>query len=95
LVVPIFGSKVKSYHKGLIECWTNMGQSMMEKVDKTEVPGKHQKVDNLPIVYVHILCAMAQIMCHMVNSTSWEEGTLHEFDRIEIKARLSKMKGWI
>ena len=51
--------------------------------------------DNLPMAYVNVLWAMAQIICHMVNSTSWEEGELFEFDQIEIKRRLSKLKGWI
>jgi len=95
LAVPKFDLNDKTYHKGLIECWANMGASMMNKVSKEEDPIKHQKADNLPMPYVHILIAMTQIICHMVNSTSWEEGTLHEFDRIEIKARLSKLKGWI
>jgi len=95
LAVPIFDPNVKSYHKGLMECWANMGAGMMNKVSKEEDPVKHQKADNLPMPYVHILQAMAQIMCHMVNSTSWEEGELHEFDRVEIKQRLSKLKGWL
>jgi len=93
LAVPVF--RGKSYHKGLIECWANMGQSMMGKVSKEEEPVKHQKKDNLPMAYVHILHAMAQIMCHMVNSTSWEEGELFEFDQVEIKKRLTQLKGWI
>lgn len=95
LAVPIFDQTKKSYHKGFMECWANIGASLMNKVDKTEDPVKHQKVDNLPMSYVHVLQAMTQIMCHMVNSTSWEEGELYEFDRIEIKRRLSKLKGWI
>ncbi len=95
LAVPIFDPNNKTYHKGLMECWANMGASLMNKVSKIEDPVKHQKKDNLPMAYVHILQAMTQIMCHMVNSTSWEEGELHEFDRIEIKRRLSKLKGWI
>ncbi len=95
LAVPIFDLNVKSYHKGLMECWANMGASLMNKISKTEDPIKHQKVDNLPMAYVHVLCGMAQIMCHMVNSTSWQEGELHGFDRIEIKQRLSKLKGWL
>ncbi len=95
LAVPAFDETKKSYHKGLMECWANMGQSMMSKVSKTEEPLKHQKIDNLPIEYVHILLGIAQIMCHIVNTTSWEEGELYEFDRIEIKNRLSKLKGWL
>jgi hypothetical protein len=95
LAVPIFDQTKKSYHKGLMECWANMGASLMGKVSKTEDPLKHQKVDNLPMSYVHVLWAMAQIMCHIVNTTSWRKGELYEFDRIEIKSRLSKLKGWL
>ena len=95
LAVPIFDQTKKSYHKGLMECWANMGASLMGKVSKTEDPIKHQKLDNLPMSYVHVLWAMAQIMCHIVNTTSWEEGELYEFDRTEIKQRLSKLKGWL
>jgi len=95
LAVPVFDPNVKSYHKGVMECWANMGASLMDKVSKEEDPIKHQKVDNLPMSYVHVLQAMAQIMCHMVNSTSWREGELFEFDQVEIKRRLSKLKGWL
>ena len=95
LAVPIFDPNNKTYHKGLMECWANMGASMMNRVSKEEGPIKHQKLDNLPMSYVHILQAMAQIMCHMVNTTSWEEGKLYEFDQIEIKQRLSRLKGCI
>ena len=95
LAVPIFDQTKKSYHKGLMECWANMGRSIMNKVSKWEEPIGHQKHDNLPLKYIQILWAMSQIMCHMVNSTSWEEGKLYEFDRTEIKHRLSKLKGWL
>jgi hypothetical protein len=95
LAIPIFDQTKKSYHKGVIECWANLGASLMGKVSKWEDPIGHQKDDNLPLKYVQILWAMSQIMCHMVNSTSWQEGKLHEFDRIEIKRRLEKLKGWL
>lgn len=95
LALPAFDPTKKTYHKVLMECWANIGRDILDAVSKTEDPTRHQKTDNLPMPYVHILWAMSQIMCHIVNTTSWRKGELYEFDRMEIKRRLEKLKGWL
>ncbi len=95
LGVPKFDNK--SYHKGLIECIVNIQKQIIDRVDKTEDLDDFNKQtkDNLPMKYIHVMISMSNILCHMVNSTSWREGELFDFDRIEIKKRLSQLKGWL
>ena len=96
LGVPIWDYKEKSYHKGLLECVINILKDLTDKVSRTE-PEHRPKAerDNIPMQYVHLLIAMADIMCHMINTTSWSEGTLHGFDKIELNQRLSRLPGWL
>ncbi len=96
LGVPKF-EKDKSYHKGLLECLMNIQQQILNQVSRSENPdnNEQQVVDKLPMKYVHIMISMADILCHMVNTTSWREGELFDFDRVEIKKRLTQLKGWL
>ena len=93
LGVPRF--KDKSYHKGLLECLMNIQKDIINKVSRNEGTDNIQVPDQLPMQYVHLMISMADILCHMINSTSWREGELFEFDRAEIKRRLSHLKGWL
>ena len=93
LGVPRF--KDKSYHKGFLECLMNIQKQIMDRVSRTEGPDNKQERDQLPMQYVHIMISMTDILCHMINSTSWREGELFDFDRVEIKKRLSRLKGWL
>ncbi len=94
LGVPKF-KKGKTYHKGILECLMNVQKRVMDKVSRTEGPNRVQEKDKLPMQYLNVMIGVSEILCHMVNSTSWEEGELFEFDRIEIKRRLSKLEGWL
>jgi len=95
LSLPIF--KDKSYHKGILECMLNLQKQIMDKVSRTEdiEDFNKQEVDKLPMQYIHILIDMSAILCHIVNSTSWREGELFEFDRYEIKRRLTRLSRWL
>jgi len=97
LGVPLFKDKDKSWHKGLLECMLNLQKQIMDKVSRTE--GKEdfnkQETDRLPMQYIYLMIDMSQILCHMANSTSWREGELFEFDRIEIKRRLTRLTRWL
>ncbi|MCK5608650.1 hypothetical protein KAR91_42615 [Candidatus Pacearchaeota archaeon] len=84
----------KSYHKGLIECWANIGKDMMDRVPRSEDINGAQK-DDLPMRYVHIMISMAEVMGYMIHSASWREGKTFDFDRDEIKRKLSHLKGWL
>ena len=96
LGVPIWDFNVKSYHKGLIECTINILKDIMNKVSRTEPEDrKDYELDNLPMEYVHLLIDMADLTCHMINSTSWREGELQNFDRFELKSRVDKLGYWL
>jgi len=95
LALPIF--KDKSYHKGLLECILNLLKQIMDKVSRDGglKDFDKQDADKLPMAYVHLLIDTSAILCHMVNSTSWREGELFEFDRIELKRRLTQLERWL
>jgi len=93
LGVPRF--KNKSYYKGLIECLINIQKQVVDKVSRNKGADNKQEQDNLPMQYVHLIISMSDILCHMINSTSWREGELFEFDRMEIKQRLTQLERWL
>ena len=96
LGVPIWDYQDKSYHKGLLECTINILKDITDKLSKVEPENrKTMEQDNIPMQYVHTLIDMADVMCHMINSTSWREAELKGFDAIELKRRLDKISHWM
>jgi len=96
LGVPIWDYAEKSYHKGLLECTVNILKNITDKINKSEPENTPAGLmDNIPMQYVHLFISMADIMCHIINSTSWREGELQEFDRFEIERRLKMLPGWV
>jgi hypothetical protein len=96
LGVPIWDYEKKSYHKGLFECVINILKNITDKINKSEPENTPAaKRDNIPMEYVHLFIDMADMMCHIIHSTSWREGELQEFDRIEIERRLQRLAGWM
>lgn len=93
LAVPEF-EEGKTYHKGLIECWSNIGKRILDKTSKNSADGT-QLPDQLPIEYVRLISYMTSIICHIINSTSWNEGKLYAFDKDEIGRRLEFLKRMI
>ncbi len=95
LGIPNF-EEGKSYHKGLLECWANVGRDIMDRLSRSELnDGSQTTRDQIPTQYVHVMIDIAEILCYMINSTSWSEGKLFDFDRDEIKRKLSHLKRWI
>jgi len=95
LGVPIWDYNEKSYHKGLLECAVNIIKNITDKINKSEpehTPAAQR--DNIPMEYVHLFIDMADIMCHIIHTTSWREGELQEFDRFEIERRLQRLPNW-
>ena len=82
----------KTYFKGLIECIINLLVPAMNNISKLEGPEGRQEDDNLPIDYVMLLHTMAQISGYIINSTSWKDGKLHDFDKFEVAQKLSRLK---
>ncbi len=96
LGIPRWDYEKKSYHKGLLECTVNILRDITDKVSRTEPKDRAaMEQDNIPMAYVHTLIDMADMMCHMINSTSWRKGELQEFDRIELKSRADKLGYWL
>jgi hypothetical protein len=93
LAVPEF-EKGKTYHKGLIECWSNIGKKVLDKTSKNSTDGT-QEPDHIPIEYVRLISYMASIICHIINSTSWSDGKLYAFDKDEISRRLKFLQKMI
>ena len=83
-----------SYQKALLECWVNFGNSIMEALPKDEFPNGSgiEKNNNLPIPYIRLLQSIVPILQWIVNSTSWEEGKLFDFDKYEVNKVIEKLK---
>jgi hypothetical protein len=96
LGVPLWNWDEKSYHKGLLECIINILKRVTDKISRTEPANRAKgELDKIPMEYVHTLIDMADVMCHMIHTTSWDIGTLKEFDRLELSNRLDKLKHWL
>jgi len=95
LGIPKF-EEGKSYPKGLLECWANIVKDIMDRVSREDINnGRKTTKDQMPTQYVHVMIDVAAIMCYMVNSTSWREGELFDFDRDEIKRKLYHLERWL
>lgn len=88
LAVPKFSSDIKSYSKGLIECWANLGVGIINSMQKSEDPQTCTEINNnIPMQYVQLLGKMSYLIQWIINSTSWEKGQLQEFDAFEIRLK--------
>lgn len=83
--------KDKSYHKMLIECWANLGHDLLNTVKKSEEPEGINKDNKVPSTYIRAMHQMTSIIQYMVNSTSWREGALYPFDKIDINEKLKSI----
>jgi len=96
LGVPLWSYEEKSYHKGLLECIVNILKRVTDKISRTEPENRAKREqDNIPMEYIHTLIDMADVMCHMIHTTSWDIGTLKEFDRLELHTRLKRLNRWL
>lgn len=80
--------KDKSYHKMLIECWANLGFNLLNHVSKLELPIGVNKDNQVPSSYIRAMHQMTKAIGYMVNSTSWREGKLLPFDKMELDEKL-------
>jgi len=81
-----------TYHKGLLECWANLGARLVNSMQKSEDPKTLSEThNNIPMQYVQLMGKLSYILCHMVNTTSWNLGELKEFDQIEIRHRIRSL----
>ena len=80
--------KDKSYHKMLIECWANLGFDILNHISKLEHPMGVNKDNQVPASYIRAMYQMSKVIEYMVNSTSWREGKLLPFDKMELDEKL-------
>jgi len=84
LTLPKFPSNVE-YIKGLLECIFNLGVDVINRMTKTEDPQTCSEINSkIPMQYIMLLGNMLYLMQWIINSTSWEEGILQEFDKFEV-----------
>lgn len=81
-----------THHKCAIECLINLLHRMICSMSKMEDPKTGRDTsNNIPMQYVLMMGRMIDLLQWMINSVSWDEGILQEFDKIEIKNKLSVM----
>ena len=82
----------KCYRKGLIEAWVNMGKDIFSGM-------KTDEFNNLPgnaiPEYLNVLIELTNTMQWMINSKSWRDGAMHDFDKIDCHDKLKQAIGWI
>lgn len=89
LALPRIFPELKPYQKGLVECWANIGVDILCRMHKTEDPKTSTEINNnIPMQYLILMGQMSYILQWIINSTSWEEGSLKQFDRDEINRKL-------
>ena len=98
LGVPLFETGTP-YFKGLMECWVNLGSTIIQSLSKDTIKNTLHTADGIPIPFAQMLLSLPYVLRYMINSTSWVDGQLYEFDEDILKRRiitLSKhMKGGI
>lgn len=88
LAMPLIDTEDMTYTKVLIECWANFGHKIICQMSKTEDPRTSMETNNqVPMQLVSMLGHLVGLAQWIVNSTSWREGTLQDFDRREINLK--------
>jgi hypothetical protein len=82
----------KVYRKGLIEAWANMGWDIFSNMRSSEFKDLPNKISP---EFIETLAELAATIQWIINSTSWQEGKKHDFDKTEIKHKLEIAIGWI
>lgn len=92
IAIPKWDRSKKSHHKGLLECWANLGWDIISaaigKV-KTAPP------NTISITYINYLIELSGLIQWIVNSKSWEDGEEHSFDINEIRYKAEQSMKWI
>jgi hypothetical protein len=77
-----------AYIKGLLECWANLGATIINNMQKSEDPHTSMETHSkIPMQYIMLMGQMAYLFQWIVNSTSWDLGILQGFDKQEIRIK--------
>jgi len=92
LTIPKFDDPLKSYHKGLLECWANIGHDILYTLEKqTSENLKTEKRNKIPRDFLYFMTHVSDILQWMVNSYSWKSGRSEDFDIKEINMKLKSL----
>ncbi len=92
LTLPAFDPTSMTYHKMMMECYSNFGPDLMNHVQKSYSPSGVETHNSIPVRFMQIMIQMTAVMQYMVNSTSWREGDLKAFDKHEINLKLKGLQ---
>jgi len=103
LALPAWDPSQKMYVKGLTECWVNLGYELLKALRTAKLENRRiergllqkDKCFSVPNQYVDFLIDLINTMQWMINSTSWREGELHNFDSYEIKRSMKNITNWL
>ena len=82
----------KVYRKGLLEAWANMGWDILSNMRTSEF---NEIPNHASPEFLDLLIELSSLIQWVINSQSWKDGEVHDFDQFEIKAKLKKAMGWI
>lgn len=77
-----------SYSKTFLECWANIGWTAIGRI-------KSEDANKIPPKYIDFLIETIGLIQWIVNSSSWEDGTQHDFDLHEARRKANTAKGWL
>jgi hypothetical protein len=80
---------VNDYLKVFIECWANIGFDALDKIRNA------QSMNGIPEKYGNFLIENINLLQWIVNSTSWRESEIFDFDIYEVRHKLRVMRRWI
>lgn len=92
LLIPKWDESCKIYRKGLIECWVNMGLTILQNQRDFTHEGMPQ--ESSP-TFNEALFEIVQLLQYIINSTSWRMGERYDFDIEEMQTQVRKISHWI
>jgi len=88
IIVPI---NDKDFKQSLVECWCNLGKQIVDGLSMAERKNENNDwmtKDGILKDLATRLRKLTTTLQYLVNSTSWQDQRIYEFDRDEINKRL-------
>jgi len=95
LAIPEWDQNKKTYIKGLYECLINLSWDATKSLRQLKYDTNSNLANSIPSEYINFLIDILGTLQWIINSTSWREGELYNFDSIEIKNKLKHLSGWL
>lgn len=91
LAIPVLSDLNIPWEKHVFECLSNIFRDWTKHTTRENVKGTHPEV-KIPYEYFTLILNIVRIFQYMINSTSWNTGTLEIFDETELRVKLQIMK---